>query len=83
VLPAGNGFCVFKLKTYICFNQAAISLSFFALVSWFGGIDLLQSAFFPAASPQGCFSLQIAIFTEPAAHHFLTVNLFKGIPNVH
>jgi hypothetical protein len=73
---------VFKLKPHIRFNQAAISFSFFAPVSWFWGIDLLQAAFFPAAFLQGCFSLQIAIFTEPTAHHILTVKLFKGIPHV-
>ena len=57
---------------------APISISFLALLYWFEGIELLQAAFYLASSPQGFFSLQIAIFTEPTAHHFLTVKLLRG-----
>jgi uncharacterized membrane protein YadS len=54
-------------------QYAPIFLSFFAFVSWFESFDLLQTAFYPSASPQGRFSFQIAIFTESTAHHFLSL----------
>jgi hypothetical protein len=40
------------------------------------GGDLLQTSFFLPAFAQGCFSLQVTVFAEPAAHENLVSLLY-------